>query len=441
MADSDKTEHISESMMERFYMRALTENELAMVTRHLTGCPDCQADFVSILRRQKGATNVSFTLAPELWLRHEHVDYEQLVGLADNSLDATELEIIDLHFNTCATCREDARSFLAFRDQIEPELQVRYGPVSQEPQSLEAPLWTWWRRLAWKPAYAAAFVLIGIGLVIAVLVLKRRAANLEARQTSPSQINAGAVGQMPPTSSPTLTVRDREPIQQTQTARAPLVLNDARGTITVDKSGVVSGLDDIPAERRREIAEALIAEKIETPEVVKELSGPGGTLRGASGAQLFKLVSPARTVIVSDRPSFQWEKLPSATSYRVYVGDSKGHEVAKSEELLPSRTAWMLPVSLKRGEVYSWAVAAVVDGKEVFAPGAAAPEMKFQVLRADSLRQLKQLEKTDSHLALGVFYAKVGMTAEAELEFRELVRLNPKLKAASNLLRSVKLSH
>jgi len=93
---------------------------------------------------------------------------------------------------------------------------------------------------------------------------------------------------------------------------------------------------------------------------------------------------------------------------------------------------------LKRGEVYVWTVVAVIEVKEVVSPGPAAPEVKFQVLSSRSLQQLNTLKKTRSHLALGVFYANAGLTAEAQKEFRELVRLNPYSKVARKLLESTR---
>lgn len=74
---------------------------------------------------------------------------------------------------------------------------------------------------------------------------------------------------------------------------------------------------------------------------------------------------------------------------------------------------------------------AVVDGKEVVLPGPSSSEMKFQVLPSSSLRELNLLKKTCSHLALGVFYTKVGMINAAKREFQNLVRSNPKSKVAS----------
>jgi hypothetical protein len=433
------------------------------VAKHLAQCETCHQLFSDTLRRQRGSEGVSFTLAPEFWLRHEHLDYEQLVGLAEKTLDTTDHEVIDIHLAMCPTCREDVSGFLAFRQQIEPELRVHYGPIVKERASEKLSWLAWWRALARKPAYVAALVLIGIGLVMAVLVLKRRAANLEARQTSPSQTNTGAVGQTPtpdnqavknvlptpapipsaqlpgPASSPQLTVKNRQSVKQPENAGAVVALNDVARTVTVDRAGRVSGLDDIPATTRRVITEALLAERLEPPKIVRDLAGENSTLRGSNRGQSFKLLSPARAVIIDRQPVFKWEKLSGANAYRVYVLDSRGHQLVKSEDLPSLITEWRPGTALERGNLYSWVVIAVVNRKEIVSPGAAAPAMKFQILSASDLQKLSELKATRSHLVLGVFYAKVGLLAEGEREFQKLLLLNPKSGAASNLLRSVQL--
>src|SRR6266536_5973740 len=120
----DMTNHVSKSEMERFSLSALPQTELNSISEHLTTCQACHQLFVEALRREQGSTGLRFTIEPEVLLRHEHLEYEQLVGLADNSLDATDREIIDTHLKACASCREDVRSFLAFKNQLEPELRV-----------------------------------------------------------------------------------------------------------------------------------------------------------------------------------------------------------------------------------------------------------------------------------------------------------------------------
>jgi hypothetical protein len=195
--------------------------------------------------------------------------------------------------------------------------------------------------------------------------------------------------------------------------------------VTIDKAGNVSGLDEIPQDRRREILEALLAENIKAPATRTELAGGPLVLRGPDNSPTFRLRSPARTVIISDRPSFEWEKLAGATSYRVSVGDLNGHEIAKSEELSADRMTWTPPTSLKRGEIYVWEVEATIHGKKIVSPGASAAQMKFKILSVSSAQELEQLRKARSHLALGIFYAREGMVAEAEHEFQILVRDNP----------------
>lgn len=433
MADSDKTEHISKSIMERFSVRTLSKAELTKVARHLTGCPDCQAEFVSALRRQRQVADLSFTLAPEFWLRHEHVDYEQLVEFAEGKLDATDRELIDVHLKVCPACSEDVKSFSAFREQIAPELAVSYAPMEQEPAHERFPCW--WNGRNWKPVYSAALVAIGIALVIgAALLLNRRPGNQQTQQlptpqTSPGSTPEVAAALPSPTVSP-----NRSPIEGPDSTEAIAVLNDRGGNIRVDKSGNVTGLDDVSAPTRNEIAQVLLSGRIAPPPILKDLGGEVSALRGSNRPQPFKLVAPGRTVIVSNRPTFKWEDVTGATAYTVYLTDARGQLVARSEELTPDRSEWLVPRSLKRGEVYAWTVMAVVNGREILAPGPSAPEMKFQVLSAANLGQLSQLKRVRSHVALGLFYAKVGLIAEAERELRIVHQHNPSSPIVKKLL-------
>jgi hypothetical protein len=82
------------------------------------------------------------------------------------------------------------------------------------------------------------------------------------------------------------------------------------------------------------------------------------------------------------------EKAPAASACRVYVNDLEGHVVKRSDELPSETTEWKVTEALKRDYVYVWTVS------------------------MRSLEQLNMLKKTRSHLALGVFYANAGLTAE-----------------------------
>ena len=450
--------------MQRFRVRALPVGELTSVAEHLDVCPSCSQQFREMLRSRRGSEPLKITLAPEFQFRHEHIDYDQLIRLADSKMDATEREMLDVHLKACAPCREDIRSFLAFREQLDREETEPSAAIIAPMPTREKSAWlSSWRGLALKPAYAAAILLIGIALVIGVAVLLRhRAANLEAQKNQPPQVNVGPPVQTPtpenriavnvtPTPapsvpspqspqrvpSPSLTVKNRQPIRKPETAGAVTALNDGQRTVTVNSAGGVSGLESIPAKTQRDVEEILVAQNIEQPEIAKELAPTSITLRGPSSGQPFKLLSPRRTVIVTDRPSFEWERLPGATAYKVVVGDMRGHEITRSQDLSPDRTSWTPPKPIKRGEIYAWNVIAIVDGKEIVSPGASASEMKFKVLSESSAQELGQLKKAGSHLALGVFYAREGMIPEAEREFRILVRDNPRTTALKKLLSQI----
>jgi hypothetical protein len=319
---------------------------------------------------------------------------------------------------------ENGRSLPAIQKEIGPELEVAYAPIEQEPTR---------RGLAWKPIYATAIIVIGIALVIgAELRLKRRAENLRAKEAQASPALAPddrAANNLSP-----LAALNESPVENPDSSATIIALNDRSGMVSVDKGGNLSGLDDVPVPTRDDIAKALLSERIMRPAILKDLAGKENAPRGSENAQPFKLIFPSRAVIVSDRPALKWERVSGASSYRVYVSDSAGQEMARSEELPSERTEWLLPKPLKRGEIYVWTVVAVVDGKEISSPGPSAPKMRFQVLSDRNLQQLTQLKKTGSNLALGVFYSREGMIPGAEGEFQALVRENPGSLVAKKLL-------
>ena len=209
--------------------------------------------------------------------------------------------------------------------------------------------------------------------------------------------------------------------------------------MTIDKNGRITGLDELSENNRQYIARAALSEQLEPPDVLRHLSGEQSGLRGNdNGRQGFRLLYPVRRVVIEDRPVFRWESLQGVSSYRVYVSDVNGNQVAESEELPPTKTQWKAPTPLPRGRVFSWTVIALVDGRKVVSPSASAPEMKFAVLSAENFQELTSLKKSNSHLALGVFYARAGLLNEAEREFQSLLKLNPQSELARKLLQSVR---
>jgi hypothetical protein len=217
------------------------------------------------------------------------------------------------------------------------------------------------------------------------------------------------------------------------------ILKDAGGEVTIDGDGRITGLDEVSENSRQYVARAALSEQIVPADVLRRLSGEQGGLRGNDdGPQGFRLLYPVRRVVTEARPVFRWESLPGVSSYRVYVLDQDGNQVSQSEELPATQLQWEAPALLRRGQIFSWTVTALLDGKKLVSPSASAPEIKFAVLSTADFQELSRLKRSDSHLALGVFYARVGLLNEAEREFEGLVELNPESDLPRKLLQSVR---
>jgi hypothetical protein len=268
---------------------------------------------------------------------------------------------------------------------------------------------------------------------IGVIALNRRAGPLEISKQD--HTNSGT--ERGPNSSPSPApdvISGPSSVADTKVA----VLKDGGGEVTIEKNGHVTGLEGVSENSRQYIARAALSERIEPAEVLRRLSGEPSGLRGDDdGPNEFRLLYPVRRVVTEDRPVFRWESLPGVSSYRVYVLNADGKQFGLSEELPPTQTQWKAP-RLRRGQVFSWLVTAVVDGKKLISPSASAPEMKFAVLSTAQFQELSRLKKSNSHLALGVFYARAGLLDEAEREFESLIKLNPQSELSRKLLQSVR---
>jgi hypothetical protein len=95
---------------------------------------------------------------------------------------------------------------------------------------------------------------------------------------------------------------------------------------------------------------------------------------------------------------------------------------------------------LARGQIYTWQLTASIKGKQIRAPLPPAPEARFQVLSQAEAEQLEKAhsEHADSHLLLGILYARAGALDDAERELTALLAANPDSQLANELLSSVK---
>jgi len=280
----------------------------------------------------------------------------------------------------------------------------------------------------------AAIVVVAVTVLIGVIALNRRSGPLEAnkRGQNSKMESSSSVFSSP---APNLVSSSSSGSDSEKVA----ILKDRGGEVTIDKTGRITGLDELSENNRQYIARAALSEQLEAPDVLRHLSGEQSGLRGTDdGRQRFGLLYPVRRVVIEDRPVFQWESLSGVSSYRVYVLDANGNKVSQSEELPPTKTQWKAPAPLRRGQIFSWMVIAVVEGEKVVSPSASDPEMKFAVVSTENFQEVTSLRKSNSHLALGISYARAGLLSESEREFQGLVKLNPHSELARKLLQSVR---
>jgi predicted anti-sigma-YlaC factor YlaD len=429
------------------------------IAEHLAACPECRRLFQGVFQEMNDHQPVSLNLSPELLFRHEHLDFDQLVSLADNNLDEEDREIVNIHLRACERCREDVRSFLSFRRQIESAINISPAPGQAVRWTEKLSGWLYRHKAQLRPLYAGT-IIVAIGLALLAFFLLRdygkkdqRALTIPSPETITPSPQPSVTASIPaPHSKP-----GEEPDQISGGKRSeqstPIhgigpatdkdiiaSLRDGDRNIVLSRTGAVRGIEAIPDSLRQPIKDALLSQEVRKPGSLSDIAGGQGAARGDNDRKSsFKLLRPGRSVIAEDQPVFEWQAVEGASNFEVQISDSRGREVANSGRLPASATQWSPATPLRRGVIYSWAVTANVNGQSVTSPTPTAPEMKFKILEASKTRQLEQLRgRGFSHLALGVFYAREGMLAEAEREFQVLVNDNPDSQIAANLLRAVR---
>ncbi len=421
-------EHLTDKQSQAFQARTLPPKEMVTALQHLESCENCRARSHQSFQQLNNFQPPAIFLLPEFQLRHEHLDEEQLTALADNLLGVEEREILRAHLQGCSRCGEELRSFMAFRQELATELNIRYAPTSFPKQR-----WQWqtnWNAFTWKPLYAG-FLVVACLLVLMIFFWSQ--GSEQAINTS-SPLPTTTIVLLPDPSTPTPT----PPINPGQQENEVIAsLRDMTGTIAVTRDGKIQGIEGTSPELQHFIDEAVRTPQIKKPAILNDLKGEAITTRGTTMREVqLRLRFPVGVTVVADRPVLRWQPIAEATSYEVMIADARGNEIARGESL---SAAWQPSQALPRGVIYTWTVSAIRNGQSVTTPSLAVPESKFKVLELAKVQELARLKKQGgSHLALGLFYAREGMLREAEQELKSLVRMNPNSPIAGKLLRDVR---
>ncbi len=396
---------------------------------------------------QSGGRNetLRFDLGADAWLRYEHLEYEQKQAYADGSADAEERAVVDAHLSLCDDCRIDLVNYLADRLEIEPQLLIRYKPAYPVDRfALPGSSRSFWQVGGlWRPLSVAAMLLLTGGFIawLGASLIGDRTLEPRVANSPPQSAASSSTGDQRPDSAASVSGRESSgnPSRSTSLQKLQMTLRDHGGPVVLESR--VRGLKGASEDELETIAAALVEEEIPMPDVVAELRGREGALRGHFRRAAFALLGPPREVVRDSRPVFTWEAVRNASAYQVFVADSLHRTVAISGRLPGHLTSWRPATALARGESYSWIVSANVHGEELLSPSLNDPEWKFKVLSEPEAIQIERFEgRTKSHLARGVVYAQHGLLTESENELKSLLEENQGSSAVRKLLERVQSS-
>jgi hypothetical protein len=318
---------------------------------------------------------------------HLHLTYDQIAAFVDAQLPAAEAESVNAHARECAECAAHIRDLRKLKDELE-------GSARQPSRAF--PFW----RVATVFAAAAACLLVLF-----------------------------------------LVTRRREPERQVAIVDTPAphpLIRDGGRSIAISADGKLAGLNGLPDSMRAAVEQALLTQQIAAPAALGEIAPKRDVLMGAPGPkENVDLLEPVGVIVETQRPVFRWKGAPGA-EYQVSIYDGQFQPVATSSWIRAAE--WTPPADLRRGIRYSWQLAVRRNGSEFTVPEPPAPEARFRVLDAAAESELAGLRENwrDSHLVMGVAYARVGMMEEARQEIQAAADQNPEAANLAGLLNSLK---
>jgi hypothetical protein len=173
----------------------------------------------------------------------------------------------------------------------------------------------------------------------------------------------------------------------------------------------------LPAEYRALLEQATRTGRLGVPTEFAALNRKAELLLGPPAkTKSFALRQPLGEAVLSGQPSFIWDQMAGASTYRVAVYDEQFQKVLESPDI--PITQWRPDQTLAGNHTYSWTVTAQTNGDRVRAPVPPAPEAKFAVLADADIGRLQEARRLypSQHLLLAVLFARAGVLAEARKE-------------------------
>ena len=210
--------------------------------------------------------------------------------------------------------------------------------------------------------------------------------------------------------------------------QATASLRDSGTVLTLTRSGQLLGIEGLTAEERDAIAGALRSGRLPLGHAFAESAR---VLRSAGDQQSFRLEEPVQRRILSDRPTFRWERLDGASAYQVTV-------FTEDEKVLARQSvrgqAWRPETALPRGMRLAWQVMAERGKDRITAPASALPPAYFEIVSSETAKRLVEMARPGgSRMRLAVAYSREGLREEALETMNALLAENPQSAVAQQL--------
>lgn len=459
-------EHLTDRQVEAYRQRDMDASARNALASHLAACESC------LRRVVDGAHfNHAFASLKEsfLTLTDEepfHLSLGELKRYKEENLDQADKIIFESHLEDCGECSSLlALDLLAASPFVTTQPGAEQSPLTQETDWKK--FTDYWRRSpSLRPVYlgGVALLIVCVSLLMFWLQSKNSGGRDQAASTQ-SASSSNSQAQIQPAPSPLINqpgtqpggetvsdtgqktepepANDRKALPSSQTplptTEIIVSLVDGNSEVRLDRQGRLTGLEGMAAPIQNAVRQSLSGGGIKKPKGLNELDAQRITLLGqASDSKLLALLAPIGVMSLDERPAFSWQPLRGATSYTISVFDSDFNLVLRSEP--QAATKWSATAPLKRGRRYFWEVTAFKDGQELTSPVAPAPRAQFKIVDEETAREITQIKTTrpDSHLALGILYARAGLLTDAEREFQLLVNANPRSEVARALLDRVR---
>ena len=404
----------------------MAASEMFAASEHLHVCDTCYDRFTSGDDLDAEHDFILSQISEAAEEVPDHLRYEEMVAYVSGEMDEADTEVLRAHLEECGRCDSDVADLRLFKSTLggahEPKPATRrlFGTRLRE-KTFQIPL----------AAAAGVLIVIGAGW-FASATLRSRVDGLQAEVAEIREANEALREQL------AKDAKTHESESFTSRAGSPVIaLKDGVANITLDEAGTLSGVD-VPQQYAGLVESALRTGRLPIPAGLFRAEAGGVARSAASSEEPFHLVGPAATTIASNRPTFRWTPMDGATRYTVFVRDKTSDEEIESGPL--TSVEWTPDKPLAGGHTYSWSVEALKDETRYYAPSAESPSVLFKVLEPGKTEALDRVRRAtgNSHLVMGVLYAREGLFAEAKKELKALQAENPNSNQVKSLIESLR---